>query len=135
MTTERACRDCGEPIGEGDTPPDLDEPRLCDRCSSKPDLSPETTTGHSRRARLIAVAVGLAGATVAFIGVTIARQRREAEQDRGRYDDEEDEDPYGGLADLFRAAFGDDDDLDDSCEECGDKVWIHYCPQCHRSDD
>lgn len=124
MTTERVCRDCGEPITEDEAPTVVDDPGLCDRCSAETALSSDTRADGSRRTRWIAVAVGLAGATVALIGVTIARKRGGADQTWGG-------DDYG---------YGDnaDDDLDDFggfCEDCDDKAWIHYCPECHRIDD
>lgn len=130
MTTERVCRDCGEPMIEDEAPTVLDDPGLCDRCSAKTALSPDARADGSRRTRWMAVAVGLAGVTVALIGVVIARKR-------GRADDGGGGDDYG---------YGDDDDADDDlddefddfggfCEDCDDKPWIHYCPECHRSDD
>lgn len=27
------------------------------------------------------------------------------------------------------------DNGSDSCDECHDKPWVHYCPECHRADD
>lgn len=128
MTTESVCRDCGEPITEEDAPTVLDDPGLCDRCSAETALSPDARGDGSRRTRWIAVAVGLAGATVALIGVTIACGVGELIRPGG--------DDYG---------YGDDDDADDDldgelnfggfCEDCDDKAWIHYCPECHRIDD
>lgn len=126
MTTESVCRDCGEPFTEEDAPTVLDDPGLCDRCSAETALSPDARGDGSRRTRWIAFAVGLAGATVALIGVTIARGVGELIRPGG--------DDYG---------YGDedDDDLDDElnfggfCEDCDDKAWIHYCPECHRIDD
>lgn len=131
MTTGRVCRDCGEPTTENEVPTVFDDPSLCDRCLAETAQSPDTPADRSRRTRWIAVSFGLAGAAVALIGVTIARKRGGADQARGVHDhgygDEDD-------ADL-------DDELDDFdayggfCEDCDDKPWIHYCPECHRSDD
>lgn len=124
MTTERVCRDCGEPITEDEAPTVLDDPGLCARCSAETALSPDTPADGSRRTWWTAVAVGLAGATVALIGVAIARKRGGADQawagdDCGYGDDK----------------FDDFDDFGGFCEDCDDKAWIHYCPECHRIDD
>jgi hypothetical protein len=126
MTTERRCRDCGEPTAENEAATVLDEPILCDRCSAESAQSPDTPGDYGRRARWIAVAVGLAGAAAAFIGVTIARKPGGADQAWADDDHDLEDDDY------------EDDDFDgfeESCEECDGKVWVHYCPECHRSDD
>lgn len=129
MTTERVCRDCGKPIAADDAPTVLDDPGLCDRCSAETAQSPDTPADRSRRTRWIAVAVGLAGAAVALIGVTIARKHGGADQAWGG-------DDYGyGDDDAADDDLDDFDDFGGFCEDCGDKAWIHYCPECHRIDD
>lgn len=135
MTTEHVCRDCAEPITQDDAPTVLDDPGLCDRCSAEAAPSPDTRAAARRRTRWIVGAVGLAGATVALIGVTIARKRGGA--DRAwvghdyRYGDDADDD----LDDDLDDEFDDFGDFGGSCEDCDDEAWIHYCPECHRVDD
>lgn len=124
MTTERLCRDCGEPITEDEAPTVVDEPGLCDRCSAESIRSPNATAdrrGRGARWIAVAVAVGVAGAVAAVIGVMITRKQ-------GGTDQAWAEDDYAYEVDDL-------DDFGGFCEECDDKVWIHYCPECHRSDD
>ena len=133
MTTEPVCRDCGKPITADDDPTVLDDPVLCDSCSDEAAQSPDMPADRSRRTRWIVVAVVLAGAAVALIGVTIARKQGRADQAWGGDDDGYDD----AAADLDDES-DDFDDLEDFggfCEDCGDKAWIHYCPECHRIDD
>ena len=88
---------------------------------------PEMAGRVERRARWLAVAVAVV--TVASIGVVIGLRRggitgagSDARFDFGDEDLDDDESP-----DTFEFGGG--------CDECGDKSWVHYCPECHRVDD
>jgi hypothetical protein len=107
-----------------------DHPGLCDRCSAETALTPDAPADGSRRSRWMAVAVGLAGAAVALIGVAIAHKHEGSDQE-GRDSCGDDD---GGDDDLDDES-DDFDDFGGFCEDCDDKPWIHYCPECDRSDD